>query len=69
MNTNVIREMESEASMRCEVQTKTIADLVAEIKQQLETIVALQKRCFQQSYGYMCVFCDMSKTCKHGSTY
>ena len=68
MNTNVVREMESEASMRCEVQAKTINKLLEESKQQAEYIVLLQNRCYAQSRGFLCLFCNIRKTCKSGPT-
>lgn len=65
MNTNIINELESEASKRCEAQAKTIANLIEENKRQAECIVVLQNRCYGSSHG-LCVFCSMRKTCKKG---
>lgn len=62
MNTEGFKQ---DIAMRCEVQDKIIDNLIAENKEQLETIVALQNRCHASLRGLVCIFCRMRKACKH----
>lgn len=64
-------QLEGDAQRRCEAQEKTIKDLHYEIKMKdvqiekhLDTIRVLQNRCFAQTHGVICIFCEYRHECR-----